>query len=190
MLDDEIDFLRSVGAHASADLIANFGGHVPTARGLRDLARARVRPNEQKYREANRHKRRGCDAKWREDRRQQFDEARLSRPFVVIDSEGQNYDGDDQIVKTQHGDVLYKEHGTYLWCASTDDAGKPPHVLTDPETNGADKRKLGVKTILDWLLSLPRKYDPLRITARNRMGLSSSCSEAGTTLPKSLIKHR
>jgi hypothetical protein len=37
------------------------------------------------------------------------DEQRLSRPIIAIDSEGQDYDGDD----IMYGDVLYKSHGTF-----------------------------------------------------------------------------
>lgn len=66
--------------------------------------------------------------------------------------------------------MLYKDHGTYLWCASTDDPSKPTHILTDPNTTGKDKRKLDVKTILDWLLSLKYKYDPVQVNYKEQSG--------------------
>jgi hypothetical protein len=81
-----------------------------------------------------------------------------------------DFDGDDKIAATQYGEVLYKDHGTYVWCASTDDPNKPTHILADPNSKGLDKRKLDVKTILDWLLSLPRKYDQLRIDRKEQNG--------------------
>lgn len=89
-----------------------------------------------------------------------FDALRLERPFVVIDSEGQDYDGDDII----RDNTRYKEHGTYLWRASTDDSNKPTHILRDPDLSGSDKRKLDVKAIVDWLLSLPNVFRVSNIT--------------------------
>ena len=94
------------------------------------------------------------------------EELRLSRPIIAIDSEGQNYEGDDVL----HGGVLYKEHGTYAWCASSEDGTKPVHVLTDPQSTALDKRKLRVETILDWLLSLPARYDPVIIDRKQGQG--------------------
>jgi hypothetical protein len=143
---------------------------VPTARWLREKLRSRERPHEEKYREGHRQERRQVDAKWRKDHKPEFDVLRLSRPFVCIDSEGMDFDGDDKIAETQYGEVLYKDHGTYVWCASTDDPKKPTHILADQNSKGLDKRKLDVKTILDWLLSLPRKYDQLRINRKEQNG--------------------
>jgi hypothetical protein len=94
------------------------------------------------------------------------DELRMSCPIVGVDSEGMNYEGDD----IKHGGVLYKAHATYAWCASSDDGTKPVHVLTDPQSEGLDKRKLRVETILDWLLSLADKYDPVTIDRKQRSG--------------------
>ena len=169
-LEDELTFLKLIGFADIARIVANAGGYVPTTRWIRQQLRNRDRSYDGKYRQANRAQIREKDAKWREDHKEEFDAHRLSRPFVVIDSEGQNHDGDDVIVDTQYGKVLYKDHGTYLWCASADDPDKLTHILTDPNTIGKDKRKLDVKTILDWLLSLPRKYDPLRINRKEQNG--------------------
>jgi hypothetical protein len=74
------------------------------------------------------------------------------RPFVVIDSEGQNYPGDD----IWYESVRYPRHDTYLWGAADD--GRPPLWLTAPETHCLDKRPLQATQILDWLLSLPIKF--------------------------------
>ena len=99
----------------------------------------------------------------RERQREESDRFYLSRPFITIDSEGQNYEGND----IMYGDVLYKEHGTYIWAAcpsqrlSSINEGlltTEPQYLVDPRTNGTTKHKLGAETILDWLLSLPRIY--------------------------------
>jgi hypothetical protein len=97
------------------------------------------------------------------------DELRMSRPIIGVDSEGMNYEGDD----IEHGGVLYKAHGTYAWCASSPDGTKPVHVLTDPQSKGFDKRKLRVETILDWVLSLPDKYDPVTIDRKQAPARSS-----------------
>ena len=169
---DEIAYLRSVGMDDLADMYATDldGAFMPTARWLRERLPALRKPRDLKYRQEHREERHDIDAKWREDHRSEFDALRLSRPFVVIDSEGQDYDGDDIIVPTAQGDVLYKKHGTYVWCASTDDPDKPTYILADPGSKGKDKRHLEVKTILDWLLSLPHKYNPVTINRREQKG--------------------
>ncbi len=93
--------------------------------------------------------------------------------FVAIDSEGQDYPGND----IWRNGVCYPEHGTYLWCAATMnvphkiDCGRlvgsqlgerwlcpPPEYLIHPDTKGKDKRKLSAVEILEWLLSLPEKF--------------------------------
>ena len=94
MLEEEVVYLRSIGFDDIASMIADIGGAVPTARWLRERLRRRQRSHEGKYKQEHREERRQLDAKWREDHRQEFDALRLSRPIVVIDSEGQDYDGD------------------------------------------------------------------------------------------------
>jgi hypothetical protein len=94
------------------------------------------------------------------------DELRKTRPIIGVDSKGMNYEGDD----IMRGGVLYKAHATYAWCASSADGTKPVHVLTDAQSKGLDKRKLRAETILDWLLSLPDKYDPVTIDRKQQPG--------------------
>ncbi len=77
------------------------------------------------------------------------------RPFVPIDSEGQNYPGADIV----YDGVRYPRHDTYLWGAASDD-GRPPSWLMAPQTLGIDKRPLDAIQILDWLLSLPEQFGP------------------------------
>src|SRR5271166_2433080 len=77
------------------------------------------------------------------------------RPFVAIDSEGQNYLGDDIL----YDGVRYPKHETYLWGAAADD-DRPPSWLSAAETRGLDKRPLDATQILDWLLSLPEQFGP------------------------------
>ena len=79
--------------------------------------------------------------------------ANYNRPFVAIDSEGQNYPGDDII----RDGVRYAKHATYLWGAVADD-GRPPHFLSSHETSGLDKRPLSSIEILDYLLDLPKHF--------------------------------
>ena len=81
--------------------------------------------------------------------------ANYHRPFVAIDSEGQNYPGDDIL----YCGVRYPKHVTYLWGASADD-GRPPLWLAAAESRGLDKRPLDVVQILDWLVSLPDQFGP------------------------------
>ena len=80
--------------------------------------------------------------------------ANYHRPFVAIDSEGQDYLGDD----IWYDGVRYPRHDTYLWGAAADD-GRSPVWLVAAETHGVDKRPLSAVEILDWLLDLPRQYD-------------------------------
>ena len=81
--------------------------------------------------------------------------ANYHRPFVAINSEGQNYPDGDIL----YDGVRYPRHDTYLWGAASDD-GRPPLWLMAPETHGLDKRPLSVAHILDWLLSLPERFGP------------------------------
>jgi hypothetical protein len=97
---------------------------------------------------------------WRQNnpdkRRAQKTKARAAnyhRPFVAIDSEGQDYPGDDIV----YDGVRHAQHATYLWGAAADD-GRSPFWLAATETRGVDKRPLSAVQILDWLLDLPRHY--------------------------------
>lgn len=99
-------------------------------------------------------------AEWRADKpdqaRAQKRKARAenyNRPFVAIDSEGQNYPGADLL----YDGVRYAQHATYLWGAAADN-GRPPHWLSSAETRGTDKKPLGATEIMDWLLDLPREF--------------------------------
>ena len=182
-LEEELAALPP-GFEGIAKLLIEAGGPKPTARWLRKrlktVQRADQRPREKKYREGHREQRRKLDADWRDEHKEEFDKLRLSRPFIVLDSEGQDYKGNALNQKGRsYGDGSYKgdvpeirheEHGTYLWCASSDDPAKPTHVLVDPLTEGRDKHKLDVKTILDWLLSLPAKYGTLQINRGEQKG--------------------
>ena len=63
--------------------------------------------------------------------------ANYHRPFVAIDSEGQNYPGGDIV----YDGVRHPRHDIYLWGAAADD-GRPPFWLMAAETRGLDKRPL------------------------------------------------
>jgi hypothetical protein len=101
----------------------------------------------------------------REWRRQNPDKARAqktkaraanyNRPFVAIDSEGQDYPGDD----IWYEGVRYPRHDTYLWGAAADDS-RPASWLMAAETLGLDKKPLTAVEILDWLLCLPDQLGP------------------------------
>jgi hypothetical protein len=81
--------------------------------------------------------------------------ANYHRPFVAIDSEGQNYPDDDIL----YYGVRYPQHATYLWGAAADD-GRPPLWLIGEGTSGLDHHSLVAVQILDWLLDLPRQFGP------------------------------
>jgi hypothetical protein len=108
---------------------------------FRDSERARVAA----WRAGNREKVRA--------QRQKARAANYYRPFVAIDSEGQNYPGDDII----RDGVRYMNHATYLWGAVADD-GRPPHFLSSRETSGLNKRPLSSIEILDYPLDLPKHF--------------------------------
>jgi hypothetical protein len=92
------------------------------------------------------------------------------RPFVSIDSEGMNYEGEDIVVD----DVTYPKHRTFLWGSkgwerkySASDLEKCPSLSrVEGEDTPAywlgtpDKRPLSSVEILEWLVSLPEKYSP------------------------------
>ena len=117
--------------------------------------------------------RRSADDAFREKKRERVKEWRLNnrdktrarkrkarsanyhRPFVAIDSEGQNYPDDDIL----YDGVRYPKHETYLWGAAADD-DRPPLWLSSADTRGLDKRPLDAIPILDWLLSLPEQFGP------------------------------
>lgn len=171
VLEDEIAWLRANGLGDIADMWRRMGVDMkPTARWLREALRKHERSNQKSYKRAHpeqvRRSKRSTNAHWREKQKPEFDKVRLSRPFVVIDSEGQDYPGNPE----DRGGVRFEEHGTYVWCASTHDPAEPTHILADPRSAGKDKRKLGVKQILDWLLSLPAKYEPVRINRKSQGG--------------------
>jgi hypothetical protein len=116
-----------------------------TRRATDDVFRKNERQRVKEWRLKNRDKTRAQRSRARA--------ANYHRPFVAIDSEGQDYPGDD----IWYEGVRYPRHDTYLWGAAADD-GRPPAWLTAAETRGIDKRPLQVIQILDWLLSLPKQF--------------------------------
>ena len=124
---------------------------------LRSKAASRARKaDDVAFREGERARVAAWRAGNREKVRAQKQKARAAnynRPFVAIDSEGQNYPGDDII----RDGVRYAKHATYLWGAVADD-GRPPHFLSSHETSGLDKRPLSSIEILDYLLDLPKHF--------------------------------
>ena len=85
--------------------------------------------------------------------------ANYHRPFVAIDTEGQNYPGGDIV----YDGVRHPRHDIYLLGAAADD-GRPPFWLMAGETRGLDKKPLGAIEILDCLLSLPQQFGPAIFT--------------------------
>jgi hypothetical protein len=124
---------------------------------LRSKAASRARKaDDVAFREGERARVAAWRAGNREKVRAQKQKARAAnynRPFVAIDSEGQNYPGDDII----RDGVRYAKHATYLLGAVADD-GRPPHFLASPETSGLDKRPFSSIEILDYLLDLLKHF--------------------------------
>ncbi len=126
-------------------------------RSAHDAFREKERERVKEWRLKNRDKTRAQKRKARS--------VNYHRPFVAIDSEGQNYP--DDIV---YDGVRYPKHETYLWGAAADD-DRPPLWLSAAETHGLEKRPLDAIQILD----------PAAI---------SSCSpRSSTSLPMSLSIH-
>jgi hypothetical protein len=128
-------------------------------RRLRSKAAYRARrSDDDSFREAERQRAREWRRNHPEKARAQKRKARSEnyhRPFVAIDSEGQNYLGAD----ITYDGVRYPRHDTYLWGAASDD-GRAPSWLMAPETSGLDKRPLDAVQILDWLLRLTEQFGP------------------------------
>jgi hypothetical protein len=114
-------------------------------RSADDAFREKERERAREWRRNNPDKTRAQKAKSRA--------ANYFRPFVAIDSEGQDYPKDD----ISYQGVRYPRHDTYLWGAAADD-GRAPVWLTAAETHDMDKRPLSVVEILEWLLELTRRY--------------------------------
>jgi hypothetical protein len=131
------------------------------ARQKRLLSKAAYRArrsDDDAFREAERHRVREWRRKGPDKVKAQKKKARAEnyhRPFVAVDSEGQNYPGEDIL----YDGVRYPRHDTYLWGAATDD-GRPPSWLMAAQTSGLDKRPLTAFEILDWFLSLPERFGP------------------------------
>ena len=113
-------------------------------------------------------------AEWRADNQDWVDSYKLERntsrykPFVAIDSEGQNFPASDLPQETiTYDGAEYPPHGTYLWGASPIDASKATYLL-DPRTQGVVKYRLSVTQIFNWLLD---------VVAPRYGKLISSCSE-------------
>ncbi len=114
---------------------------------------------------------------WKEDNpdavakhRKKQDTDEYHRPFVAIDAEGMDYDGEDIIVDG----VTYPKHRTFLWGAkgwhrkhATSALEKDPSLSrTEGEDTQAywlgttDKKPLTSVEILEWLVSLLEKFGP------------------------------
>jgi hypothetical protein len=111
-----------------------------------------------KFREGERQRtkkwRSECPEKARAQRKKAREE-NYHRPLVAIDAEGQNYPAADVV----YDGVRYPRHDSYLWGAAADN-GHLPFWLLASGTSGADKRPLDATEILDWLLSLPKRFGP------------------------------
>ncbi len=118
----------------------------------RSTARVRYAKNAEKDRADTRAWRAANPDKVRAQKRRETD-ANYFRPFVATDSECQNYAGEDIVYQEVGGPVRYARHDTHLWGAAADD-GREPEWLT----NGPGKQPLSVYKIVDWLLSLPKKF--------------------------------
>src|SRR5208282_4477986 len=129
----------------------------PRQKRLASKAAYRVRRSaDDVFRESERERVKEWRLNNRDKTRAQKREARFAnyhRPFVAIDSEGQDYPDADVV----YDSVRYPNHRTYLWGAAGDD-GRPPLWLTAAGTRGNDKRPLDAFEILNWMLDLPRQF--------------------------------
>src|SRR5271166_4623734 len=131
----------------------------PRQKRLASKAAYRARHSaDDAFREGERQRAREWRLKNRDKTRAQKRKARSAnyhRPFVAIDSEGQDYLGADIV----YDGVRYPHHATYLWGAASDD-GRPPLWLMASETRGVDKRPLDAVQILDSLLNWSEQVGP------------------------------
>ena len=81
-------------------------------------------------------------------------DAYLSKPFVAIDSEGQDVLGN----VVYWNDDPYEDHKIFLWGAASIDQYKKVDWLIQPETTDEDKRELDPLDVFEWLIGLPAKY--------------------------------
>ena len=140
-------------------------------------AKARQSEAHRKFRERPEEKLKRADHSrhWREhnhakrlaqpwlQRRAEARDVHYHRPFVAIDSEGMNREGNDVV----YNGVVYPDHRTFLWgAAGVERIGDPTPAMPHGEFRELplhwlghdDKRALTLVEILDWLTDLPEQY--------------------------------
>jgi len=80
--------------------------------------------------------------------------AYLSRPFVALDSEGQDVLGNAIL----RGERPYEDHQIFMWGAATINETLPAYWLVHPETTNNSERALDPLAVLEWLVALPEQY--------------------------------
>ena len=102
--------------------------------------------------------------------RERRSDSYLKKKFVGVDFEGQDYLGN--VIKRPNGSdrpTPYDDHRLFMGGAATIDNDRAPEWLVHPDSTDDDKKPLDPRAILDWLVSLPEKFDPVLNQKNNRM---------------------
>ena len=86
----------------------------------------------------------------------------LVKKFIAVDFEGQDYIGN--VIKRPNGKdspTPYDDHRLFMGGAASIDDNVPPEWLVNPDTTDDDKKPLDPRALLEWLVSLPEKFNPM-----------------------------
>ena len=85
----------------------------------------------------------------------------IANEFVGVDFEGQDYLGN--VIERPNGTdrpTPYDDHRLFMGGAASIDKNRPPEWLVNPETTDDEKKPIDPRALLEWLVSLPEKFDP------------------------------
>jgi hypothetical protein len=104
-----------------------------------------------------------------ERNRERSSEQYLTKKFAAVDFEGQDYLGN--VIDRPNGSdtIPYDDHRLFMGGAALIDKSKPPEWLVNPDSTDDDKKPLDPRAVLEWLVSLPEKFDPIANQKNNRM---------------------
>ena len=104
-----------------------------------------------------------------ERNRERSSERYIANKFIAVDFEGQDYLGN--VIKRPNGSdrpTPYDDHRLFMGGAASIDDDSAPEWLVHPDSTDDDKKPLDPRAVLEWLVSLPEKFDPILNQKNNR----------------------
>jgi hypothetical protein len=102
--------------------------------------------------------------------RERSSEQYLKKKFVAVDFEGQDYLGN--VINRPNGTdspTPYDDHRLFMGGAASIDDDRAPEWLVNPDSTDGDKKPLEPHQLLEWLVSLPEKFDLIVNQKNNRI---------------------